>query len=105
VDSVLLDLPLSHQFTIEPLFSLGLRGWELVAVVPKTIGIVLKNTSYGASAGTTWGAGVGGNVTGAHFILRKSLSASDIQEDDVKHAIAEQVSQSVASQLASNPNT
>lgn len=91
VDSVLMDRHVCQDFSIEPLFSLGLRGWEVVATVPKTVGIGLTNNSYGNNMGTTWGGGVGGNVVGVHVLLKKSLGLRELDDDDVIEAILEQV--------------
>jgi hypothetical protein len=84
VNSVVLQDPLNVGFSVEPLVSLGLKGWDVVGIVPKTVGVGLKNTSLGQSSGITWGAGIGGNVSGVHVILRKTVaSMADLDDDDV----------------------
>lgn len=83
VNSVVLEQPVTRTFSIEPLFSLGLIGWDVVGIVPQTMGVALQNTSYGSSVGTTWGAGLGGNVIGVHVMLRKALSLGNVNDEDV----------------------
>jgi hypothetical protein len=68
------------KFDIRELQAAGLAGWEVVSVVPRTTGIGLKNTSFGSSMGTSWGAGIGGNVIGVHVLLAKKVTSVD-QED------------------------
>lgn len=81
VDSVVLEEPLSRRFDIAGLFQLGLRGWEAIQVVPRTVGVGLKNTSIGSTMGVTWGGGSGGNVAGVHVLLQKTLGPSDVEPD------------------------
>jgi hypothetical protein len=70
VDSRVVDDLVCHGFSLGLLHKLGLEGWEIMSVVPRTVGIALTNHSYGASLGETWGAGVGGNVVGVHVLIR-----------------------------------
>lgn len=72
VDSVVTD-DVVGTFDITDLQEAGLDGWDVVAVIPKTLGIGLTNTSSGATFGTTWGGGVGGNVLGVYLILSKEV--------------------------------
>lgn len=58
------------QFDITELQAAGLDGWDVVAVIPRTLGLGLKNIS---TSGNSWGAGVGGNVMGVYIILSKEL--------------------------------
>lgn len=58
------------EFDITELQAAGLEGWDVVAVIPKTIGVGLTNIS---TAGNSWGAGMGGNVLGVYLILSKEL--------------------------------
>jgi hypothetical protein len=83
VDSVVVEKKVASEFDIETLQHLGLGGWEITGVVPKTIGLGLQNSSYGSSMGTTWGAGVGGNVVGVHVLLKREISSSRVVSDDV----------------------
>lgn len=79
VDSVLLDEPLNRQFSTGELFQMGLQGWEAILIVPRTVGVGLRNATFGSTAGVTWGGGSGGNVAGVHVLLQKRLETSDIQ--------------------------
>lgn len=58
----------------------GWLGWEAVGTVPSTYGEALKNVSYGASSGTTWGAGIGGIVVGAYVLMRFSITRGVLTE-------------------------
>jgi len=69
VDSVMGDEVLG-TFDLTDLQDAGLDGWDVVAVIPKTIGITLTNLS---TQGNTWGGGVGGNVAGVYVILSKEV--------------------------------
>lgn len=66
----------------------GLSGWQVLGVVPRTIGIGLQNTSYGASSGTTWGAGVGGNVAGVYVLLGQECTSLDSELGEEASALA-----------------
>ncbi len=74
VDSVL-NGTLMGGFDIEGLQTAGLVGWQVVSVIPRTSGIGLTNTSYGASSGETWGAGIGGSVIGVHVLLSRRIDS------------------------------
>lgn len=74
VNSVVTD-DVIGTWDLAPLQAAGLKGWQVLGVVPRTIGIGLQNTSYGASSGTTWGAGVGGNVAGVYVLLGKEFNS------------------------------
>ena len=41
-------------------------GLQVDGIVPRTIGIGLKNTSYGSTKGETLGSGIGGIVSNIH---------------------------------------
>jgi hypothetical protein len=70
VDSLVEGKPIG-EFDITELQAAGLEGWDVVAVIPKTVGLGLTNST---NAGTTsWGAGLGGNVLGAYLILSKEI--------------------------------
>lgn len=58
----------------------GWLGWEAVGTVPSTYGEALKNVSYGASSGTTWGAGIGGIVVGAYVLMRFAITQGVLEE-------------------------
>jgi hypothetical protein len=58
------------EFDITELQAAGLEGWDVVAVIPKTVGVGLTNIS---TSGNSWGAGMGGNVMGVYLVLSKEL--------------------------------
>lgn len=74
VDSFVNNEQIGH-FNLGPLQAAGLAGWKVLAVIPRTVGVGLTNVSYGASAGETWGAGLGGNVAGVHVLLCKEINS------------------------------
>jgi len=76
VDSIIDEKPVVPSFDITILKNLGLMGWDIVSVIPRTIGIALINqtVSIGNTGFKSWGAGMGGNVVGVHIILKKSLN-------------------------------
>lgn len=67
VDSVVNDEQLAEGFDLLQVQTLGWEGWEVVSVVPRTVGVGLMNVGGGSQA---WGAGLGGNVAGVHVVLR-----------------------------------
>ncbi len=81
VDSKVFDEPLNGRFDISKLFGLGLQGWEAIQIIPRTVGVGVKNASIGSTIGITWGAASGGNVDGVYVLLQKRFSASDINPD------------------------
>jgi hypothetical protein len=81
VDSMLLDEKLNNGFDIPQLRLMGIAGWEVMQVIPRTMGVGLKNNSIGSTMGTTWGGGSGGNVIGVHVILKKAVRLEDISDD------------------------
>ena len=81
VDSVVSESKLVDEFSIGPLRRLGLAGWQVVGIVPKTVGIGLTNMSVGSEFGDTWGAGIGGNVMGVHILLKMEASINNISDD------------------------
>ena len=74
VDSQVVDEPVTKDFGIGILRRSGVDGWDIVGIVPRTVGVALTNTSFGSSSGETWGAGVGGNVVGLHVIIKREVS-------------------------------
>jgi hypothetical protein len=81
VDSRILDQNVVNQFNVRSIQQIGLQGWEVVGVVPRTDGRGLTNTSVGSTTGTTWGGGMGGNVIGVHILLKKRFLLSDLERD------------------------
>ncbi len=77
VDSVVTNDNIG-TWDMSALQSAGLAGWQVLSVIPRTIGIGLTNVSYGTSGGgETWGAGIGGNVAGAYVLLAKEIGSLD----------------------------
>jgi hypothetical protein len=55
----------------------GMDGWNVIGVVPRTTGIGLSNSSIGSTMGTSWGAGLGGNVIGVYLLLNREVTDND----------------------------
>lgn len=95
VDSVVLDERLSPHFDVSGLFRMSLLGWEAIQIVPRTVGVALKNSSIGSTTGVTWGGGSGGNVAGVYVLLRKTLAPSDVtldHDDELAEVIRSHIS-------------
>jgi hypothetical protein len=60
---------------------LGILGWRVVGVAPRTIGVALQNRD--SFSNTSYGGGIGGNVAGVHVILEK-----EIHHGNVDHWVA-----------------
>ena len=88
IDSVI-NNDITGDFNIAGVQQLGLWGWQVVAVLPRTIGLALTNISYGASSGETWGAGMGGNVEGVYLLMCKKVDANDPESLDEARSIGE----------------
>ena len=102
VDSELLGEQMNIGFDIPGVRNLGLLGWEVVQVVPRTVGIGLENITLGTTTmGKNWGGGSGGNVIGVHIILKKALMLSEFRDqthnegkhDEIDAYIAENLGQ------------
>ena len=93
VDSVIGDEPVAKKFDISAVQSLGLSGWEIVSVVPRTIGVELKNVSIGATMGRTFGGGMGGNVAGVHVLMQRVVRkpVPDEMHDELRAVLEEQL--------------
>jgi hypothetical protein len=74
VDSKVGSETFADDFEIGRLKYFGFYGWDVVAVVPKTLGVGLSNEAI-HTAYKTWGGGMGGNVVGVYIILRKEVSS------------------------------
>lgn len=73
VDSEVMGEP-AGVWDIALLQSLGMEGWEIVGIVPRTSGIGLTNTTAGTRyPETSWGGGIGGNIVGAYILLRYTM--------------------------------
>ena len=70
----------------------GWLGWEAVGTVPSTYGEALKNVSYGASSGETWGAGIGGLVVGSYVLMRFAITQKvlEVQRDYIVNLLKEE---------------
>lgn len=71
---------------MEPLVEYGLDGWEIVAAVPRTMGMPLMN---GRAAEAQYGGGIGGLVDGAYVLLRLPVTKQllDSRPDFVRQAL------------------
>jgi hypothetical protein len=78
VDSVMLGNSMG-SFNIVNLRKFGLSGWEIVQVIPKTVGIALENSYIGNSSLKTYSGGMGGNVAGVHVLMKKEILASTFE--------------------------
>lgn len=96
VDSIIDGEQQTEWFDIDKLNEFGLQGWEVIAVVPRTLGKTYKNQSTLMSpghgimnAGESWGAAMGGNIIGVHIILKKELipSLKDEFDKDIKNIL------------------
>ncbi len=79
VDSVVNDLVYSHSFEVDPVRAYLMRGWEPCGVVPRTKGEGLRNVTKALLSDTTWGGGMGGNVTGVHLLLRYKIEPETLE--------------------------
>jgi hypothetical protein len=70
------------------LSELGKDGWEIAAVIPRTMGIGLSNRL--AKGGSTWGGGLGGLVAGVHIVLQLAVTEATLsgREDIVRQAVS-----------------
>lgn len=74
------------EFNIASIQQMGIWGWRVVGIIPKTIGVGLTNTRYANTGKSdTWGGGMGGNVNGVYVLLEKTVSS--IQDADIEEAI------------------
>jgi hypothetical protein len=82
VDSEVLGQPLNDVFDIGCLTELGLNGWDIVQVVPKTQGIALENKYTVGPPLKTYAGGMGGNVIGVYVLLKKEVLKASMDEDN-----------------------
>ena len=80
VDSRINDEDLATGFHLGDVEQLGADGWQIVGIVPRTIGISLTNISSGSIHGTTWGAGMGGNVAGVYVLLQLNVTLANVNQ-------------------------
>lgn len=82
VDSIVNEEALNEDFSINLLRKAGLQGWEFVGSIPRTLGVGLTNRVLGTGdTAISWGAGLGGNVTGVHIILKMEMSRQNLSDD------------------------
>ncbi len=95
VDSEIIGKAVCGAFSLGTLHRLGLLGWEIVSVIPKTSGVALTNqtgpTKHSLTimaseweknqVSSTWGAGVGGNVVGVYVVLRLCVTSINCSDD------------------------
>jgi len=74
VDSVIDDTQVVNKFDVSALKLMGLDGWSIEGIVPKTLGLPLSNSSIGSTVGETYGGGIGGNVVGVYILLKKRIT-------------------------------
>lgn len=95
VDSVLDRVHMHERFDLSPLILKGFDGWETVAVVPRTVGVALKNTIAGAiGAPESFAGGIGGTVAGVYVILCKRFR-TQMPEDECLESCFEAMGLSV----------
>ena len=69
---------MADDFFLDDLVDWSHEGWEIVGIVPRTIGTALTNQASGSTFGETWGAGMGGNVVGVYVLLRFTINVADL---------------------------
>ena len=73
VDSVIENEAIG-SFDFNAVMAAGLDGWQIHAVIPRTLGWPLFNQhSEGFSTNQTYGAGLGGNVAGVYVVLSRPI--------------------------------
>lgn len=79
VDSIIGEEQPAPLFNITILKHMGLMGWDIVSVVPRTIGIAYTNqtVAFANTGFKSWAGGMGGNVIGVHVILKKFLNSNN----------------------------
>lgn len=77
VDSYISDRQLG-QFSFNVVREMGFAGWDVVGIVPRTLGYELFN-QYD-NGGTVYAGGLGGNILGVYILLRKELKGTPTQQ-------------------------
>lgn len=75
VDSTINAEKLAESFDISLVQEVAINDWEIVSTVSKTKGILHR-----VAGGEAWG--IGGNIEGVYFIMRKEITAADIPLSD-----------------------
>lgn len=84
VDSTVDKQQVCDQIDFSEVRAMGLLGWRIVGIVPRTLGVALSNSGPG---GVSWGAGIGGNVVGVYVLLSLRLTKKNCN-DSVLHSYA-----------------
>jgi hypothetical protein len=87
VDSNVDKALLAPSFTLDKVEELGAQGWQLVGIVPRTVGVALTNVSIGSVSGNSWGAGMGGNIDGVYMVMQLTVTVENI--DSLRSTIGE----------------
>ena len=74
VDSVVQKEKFATDFTLTYVRPWTQYGWKMVATVPRTVGIALRNPSITEPNGS----GIGGNVAGVYILLQLEITAESI---------------------------
>jgi hypothetical protein len=74
VDSLVQKEKLAADFTLKYVRPWTQYGWKMVATVPRTAGIALRNPSFKAPNGS----GMGGNVAGVYILLQLEITPESI---------------------------
>ena len=87
VDSLVNNEDLANDFRLEAVEQLGADGWQIVGIVPRTIGIGLKNRrfyffgiKFVEQIGAIWGGGIGGNVAGVYVLLQLNVTLANVNQ-------------------------
>jgi predicted nucleic acid-binding Zn-ribbon protein len=77
VDSLVNNEKTAFAFTANPIRKWTVFGWKVVATIPKTVGVALRNTQSG-TFGSHYGGGIGGNVEGVYVLLQLEITTETI---------------------------
>jgi hypothetical protein len=87
VNSRVHDEDLADDFQLGAVEQLGADGWQIVGIVPRTIGIGLKNRrfyffgiKFVEQIGAIWGGGIGGNVAGVYVLLQLNVTLANVNQ-------------------------
>ena len=87
VNSRVHDEDLADDFQLGAVEKLGADGWQIVGIVPRTIGIGLKNRrfyffgiKFVEQIGAIWGGGIGGNVAGVYVLLQLNVTLANVNQ-------------------------
>lgn len=78
VDSYILDRPLLGEFSFDTVRELGLAGWSVVGIIPRTMGYELFNNN--GDGGTAYGGGLGGIIIGAYILVKKEIQGTPTEQ-------------------------